>query len=117
MYKASIAWDHPCYLFTFNHLIHIACVYLHYYMNQFAQRGQNGLRGGHLFCPPRLTGGWPARPATEAPAVGKGFTTAGHLTCPPQEIVIYRGGRYESPAAVNTIYRGGLFKLPVTVKS
>ena len=26
--KASIAWDHPCYLFTFNHLIHIACVYL-----------------------------------------------------------------------------------------
>ena len=26
--KASIAWDHPYYLFTFNHLIHIACVYL-----------------------------------------------------------------------------------------
>ena len=26
--KASIAWDHPCYLFTFNHLIHVACVYL-----------------------------------------------------------------------------------------
>ena len=26
--KASIAWDYPCYLFTFNHLIHIACVYL-----------------------------------------------------------------------------------------
>ena len=24
--KASIAWDRPCYLFTFNHLIHIACV-------------------------------------------------------------------------------------------
>ena len=28
MFKASIAWDYPCYLFTFNHLIHIACVYL-----------------------------------------------------------------------------------------
>ena len=41
---------------------------------------------------------------------------ADHLTCPPQEIVIYRGGRYESPAAVNTIYRGGLFKLPTAVK-
>ena len=27
-FKASIAWDHPCYLFTFNYLIHIACVYL-----------------------------------------------------------------------------------------
>ena len=27
-------------------------------------------------------------PATEAPAAGKGFTVAGHLTCPPQEIVI-----------------------------
>ena len=26
--KASIAWDHPCYLFIFNHLIHIVCVYL-----------------------------------------------------------------------------------------
>ena len=26
--KASIAWDHPCYLFTFNQLIHIACVHL-----------------------------------------------------------------------------------------
>ena len=26
--KIGIAWDHPCYLFTFNHLIHIACVYL-----------------------------------------------------------------------------------------
>ena len=26
--KASIAWDHPCYLFIYNHLIHIACVYL-----------------------------------------------------------------------------------------
>ena len=26
--KASISWDHPCYLFTFNHLIHVACVYL-----------------------------------------------------------------------------------------
>ena len=24
--KASIAWDYPCYLFTFKHLIHIACV-------------------------------------------------------------------------------------------
>ena len=56
-------------------------------------------------------------PATEAPAAGKGFTVAGHLTCPLQEIVIYRGGRYESPATVNTIYRGGLFKLPAAVKS
>ena len=28
VFKASIAWDHPCYLFTFNHLIHNACVYL-----------------------------------------------------------------------------------------
>ena len=56
-------------------------------------------------------------PATEAPAVGKWFTAAGHLTCPPQEIVIYHGGRYESPAAVNTIYRGGLFKLFAAVKS
>ena len=56
-------------------------------------------------------------PATEAPAAGKGFTAAGHLTCPSQKIVIYRGGRYESPAAVNTIYRGGLFKLPAVVKS
>ena len=56
-------------------------------------------------------------PATEAPAAGKGFTAAGHLTCLPQEIVIYRGGRYESPAAVNTIYRGGLFKLSAAVKS
>ena len=90
---------------------------IHYYRNQFAQRGQNGLRGGHLFCPPRLTGGRPARPATEAPAAGKWFTAAGHLICPPQEIVIYRGGQYESPATVNTIYRGGLFKLPATVKS
>ena len=89
----------------------------HYYRNQFAQRGKNGLRGGHLFCPPRITGGRPARPATEAPAAGKGFTAAGHLTGPPQEIVIYRGGRYESPAAVNTIYRGGLFKLPAAVKA
>ena len=26
--KASIAWDYPCYLFTFKHLIHIACVSL-----------------------------------------------------------------------------------------
>ena len=26
--KTSIAWDYPCYLFTFNHLIHIACVSL-----------------------------------------------------------------------------------------
>ena len=26
--KESIAWDHPFYLFTFNHLIHTACVYL-----------------------------------------------------------------------------------------
>ena len=26
--KASIAWDYPRYLFTFKHLIHIACVYL-----------------------------------------------------------------------------------------
>ena len=79
----------------------------HYYTNQFAQRGQNGLRGGHHFCPPRLTGGRPPRPATEAPAAGKGFTAAGHLTCPPQEIYIYRGGRYEWPAAVNKINRGG----------
>ena len=30
---------------------------------------------------------------------------------------VYRGGRYESPAAVNTIYHGGLFKLPATVKT
>ena len=90
---------------------------LHYYRNQFAQRGQNGLRDGPLFCPPWLIGGRPARPATEAPAAGKGFTAAGHLTCLPQEIVIYRGGRYESPAAVNTIYRGGLFKLPAAVNS
>ena len=80
---------------------------LHYYTNQFAQRGQNGLRGGHHFCPPRLTGGRPPRPATEAPAARKGFTAAGHLTCPPQEIYIYRGGRYEWPAAVNKINRGG----------
>ena len=28
VFKSSIAGDHPCYLFTFNHLIHIACVYL-----------------------------------------------------------------------------------------
>ena len=27
-FKASIAWDHPSYIFTLNHLIHIACVYL-----------------------------------------------------------------------------------------
>ena len=56
-------------------------------------------------------------PASEAPAAGKGFTVAGHLTCPPQEIVIYHGGRYESPTAVNTIYRGGHFKLTAAVKS
>ena len=31
VFKASIAWDHPCYLSTFNHLIHIACVYLDYH--------------------------------------------------------------------------------------
>ena len=68
---------------------------VHYYRNEFAQRGQNTLRGGHLFCPPRLTGGRPARPATGAPAAGNWFTAAGHLTCPPQKIVIYRGGRYE----------------------
>jgi len=91
--------------------------HFHYYRNQFAQRGQNGLRGRHLFCPPWLTGGRPARPATEAPAVGKGFTVVGQLTCPPQEIVIYHGGRYESLATVNTIYRGELFKLPAAVKS
>ena len=89
----------------------------HCYRNQFAQRGQNTLRDGHLFCPPRLTGGRPARPATGAPAAGNWFTAAGNLTCPPQEIVIYRGGRYESPAAVNTVYHGGLFKLPAAVKS
>ena len=60
---------------------------------------------------PATVNRWPAS------AAGKGFTVAGHLTCLPQEIVIYRGGRYESPAAVNTIYRGGLFKLPAAVKS
>ena len=72
---------------------------------------------GHLFCPPRLTGGRPARPATGAPAAGNWFTAVGNLTCPPQEIVIYRGGRYESPAAVNTVYHGGLFKLSTAVKT
>ena len=26
--KASIAWDHPCFLFTLIHKIHVACVAL-----------------------------------------------------------------------------------------
>ena len=41
-------------------------------------------------------------PATEAPTAGKGFTAAGHLTCPPHEIVIYRGGLFKMPAAVKS---------------
>ena len=107
-YVAPIAGLHPMFYDVMNPYFDFqTLILLHYYTNQFAQRGQNGLRGGHHFCPPRLTGGRPPRPATEAPAAGKGFTAAGHLTCPPQEIDIYRGGRYEWPAAVNKINRGG----------
>ena len=63
---------------------------------------------------PAMVNRWPA---SEAPTAGKEFTVAGHLTCPPQKIIIYHDRRYESPAVVNTIYRGGLFKLSTAVKS
>ena len=67
---------------------------------------------------PATVNRWPASEAGHRGArCRKRFTAAGHLTCPPQEIVIYRGRRYESPAAVNTIYHGGLFKLPAALKS